>query len=250
MNLRHHLLLATLLLTTTPAISATTSITWWHYDQYAQYTPYYSHMGVLSTSPIERIANIDLNDSGWGYRDPGTSSYHVSVYNEFEGYKGPLRSIGWHQFEVTINDTTDITEIRMDGNLLLSGTTTRDPGTFYFSIHDYYGGAQETSIDDFEIRVNGSVVYQQGFDDPTLPAGWFISHQNPGTYIASGDSTTVRSGTGSMAVGATAYGDLFAGVAFDLTSVLVTSVPEPSTGIVSTSFFYAIANLRRRRTNP
>jgi len=129
----------------------------------------------------------------------------------------------------------------MDGSTILSGPYNVVPSTFYFGIHDYYGGTQETVIDDFEVKLNGSLVYQQNFESTTMPDGWSISGLNPGTYINSGDPSTPHSGSGSLAIGATTGGDLGASIAFDLSSI-----PEPSSIILGIAALGGMALSRNR----
>jgi hypothetical protein len=222
--------------------AATTSISFWAYDQHAQNSPYYSHYGVSDSADTVTITRIDMNDRGWGFSTTGTSSYHVSTYIESNGTTPrPLRSIGWHQYEFIFNDITKTASILMNGNIIHGATYVNTPGHFNFGFHDYYGGTQETVIDDFQMRINGTLVYQQGFDGTTLPDGWYVSHQDGGTYTASGDTTTVHSGTGSMALGATTGGNLFSSIAFDLTSV-----PEPSTSVLGLLGICALVSKRVR----
>jgi hypothetical protein len=237
------------------AHSATTSISWWHYDQYAQNSPYYTWMG-LETVPKADVGSFALLDAGWGYTLPDrNSSYHVKGYNQSaRTFPGPLRSIGWHKYEVIVDSTSNTTNLFWDDSLILSSVTVGNPSLFYFVMHDYYGLVQETVIDDFEVRVNGYTIYQQGFDDLALPSGWFPTGQSriplspiPGTYYSPGDTTNVLSGTGSMAVGVNAaIYDAWIGVGFDLGSILASSAPEPSTTLLPLAFFATVTSHRRR----
>jgi hypothetical protein len=242
-----------LVMTAMSSFAATTSISFWAYDQYAYNSPYYSHYGVSNATNTITIASIDLNDRWWGFSTTLTSAYHVSPFIQSnEGTLGPLRSVGWNQYAFIFNESNKTSSILMDGNTIHSGTYVNSPELFYFGFHDYYGGAQETVIDDFQMRINGTLVYQQGFDGTVLPDGWYVSRQDGGTYIAYGDTTTVHSGTGSMALGATAGGNLFSSIAFDLTSVSdPTSVPEPGTVLPSMVLVCSglyIRFIRRHRT--
>jgi len=225
------------------ARAATTSISFWAYDQYAQNSPYYDHYTVTNADGTDTITRIDLNDRGWGFSSTGTSSYHVSAYVEEVGTTPrPLRTVGWHEYEFAFNDFTKITSISMDGNIIDSGSYTNTPAVFNFGLHDYYGGAQKTVIDDFEVKIDGSSVYKQNFDGFTLDAGWSVTHLDVGTYTASGDTSTVHSGSGSLVLGATTGGNLDALVAFDLTSV-----PESSTIILG---LIALGGMTLRRNRP
>ncbi len=234
---------------TLPTSAAVTSVSFWAYDQYAENSPYYTHYGIVGPNVV--MAAIDLMDRGWGFNSSGTSSYHVTVGTPTvqNVVARPLRSVGWHQFEYTLDDAADLLEIRMNGDLLITTSTTETLDIFYFNLHNYYGGTQAAVIDDFEVTRDGVSVYQQGFESPTLPAGWFGLHFDPGTYIAPGDSTTVRSGAGSMALGTSTMGDLYIGVAFDLSVLAPSAVPEPTTGILSVVFVGYVVSRRSRRSH-
>lgn len=208
--------------------AATMSISLWAYDQAAQNTPYYSHFQVTTDDPEIQSAAVNLLDRGWGYSTTGWSSYHVFTAIDGAGIApNTIRSIGWHKYEFTFNELTRMATILMDGNTLQSGVYNNDPTTFRFFFHDYYGGIQESVIDDFEYRINGSLVYSQNFDSATLDSGW-TPHPSAGTYIASGDTSNPRSGSGALALGATTGGQVANSITFDLTSV-----PEPTTNMMA-----------------
>jgi hypothetical protein len=203
----------------TPSLlnATTVSYSFWAYDQYAANSPYYSHYQVLGVDPALVVAKIDLNDRGNpGYVFPGIESVG-SIY-------GPVRSIGWHQYEFAFNELTKTATIFMDGNTLLSASYANDPSIFGFGFHDYYGGVQESVIDDFQFRLDGILVYQSSFESPTLDSNWTVNYQQTGTYITSGDPSSPHSGSGALALGATTGGNLNASVYF---------VPEPSALLLS-----------------
>lgn len=192
--------------------ATTVSYSFWAYDQYAGNSPYYSHYQVSTFDPAVVVARIDLNDSGnAGYVTPGIESVG-SIY-------GPARSIGWHQYEFSFDELTKTASVLMDGNTIQSASYTNDPSVFRFGFHDYYGGVQESVIDDFQFRLDGVLVYQSSFESPTLDSNWTVNYQQTGTYITSGDPSSPHSGSGALALGATTGGNLNASVYF---------VPEPS----------------------
>jgi hypothetical protein len=231
-----------LTLTAVSASAATTSISFWAYDQHAQNSPYYSHYMVTNPSGTSAVVSIDLNDRGWGFSTTGTSSYHVSPFIESNGTTPrPLRSIGWHQYEFIFNDLTKTASILMNGNTIQSGSYTNSPALFRFAFHDYYGGVQETVIDDLEYRINGVLEYSQGFESSILDSGWSITYQNAGTYVSSGDTTRSHTGVGSLALGATSGGNLFSAISFDLASI-----PEPSSSALALIASTLLIGRRRR----
>ena len=204
--------------------AATISLSFWGYDQYAGSTPCYSHYQVTTDDPSVLIASTDLYDSGWGNNPGGNSSYQYmsSIENSFNN-TGIARSVGWHQYEFIFNDLTMAASLMVDGNTIRTGAYANTPTTFHFVFHDYYGGVQKTVIDDFEYRLNGSLIYKQDFESSTLESGWSITHVDAGTYVSSGDSSTPHTGIGALALGSTTGGQWACYVALDLTSV-----PEPS----------------------
>lgn len=216
-------------LAATASNAATMSLSFWGYDRYAGNTPYYNHYAVTTDNPETTIASIDLYDRGWGNTPGGKSAYHyMSSIEGIHNNTGLIRSIGWHHYELVFNDLTKAVSLLVDSSIIRTGTYTNIPTSFIFVFHDYYGGVQESVIDDFECRINGSLVYQQDFESPTLDSGWSVLRLDAGTYISSGDPTTTHTGSGSLALGATTGGQLANIVSFDLTSV-----PEPSTSILS-----------------
>jgi hypothetical protein len=216
-----------LALAATASNAATMSLSFWGYDQYAGSTPYYSHYYFTTANPAVGIASIDLYDQGWGNNPGGNSSYHYmsSIENSVNN-TGIARSIGWHRYEFIFNDLTMAASLLVDGNTIRTGAYANTPTTFRITFHDYYGGVQETVIDDFQYRLNGSLIYQQGFDSSTLDSRWSISFIDAGTYVSSGDPSNPYTGTGALALGATAGGQWACGVEFDL-------IPELSTSILS-----------------
>jgi hypothetical protein len=212
--------------------ATTVSYSFWAYDQYAGNSPYYSHYQVLGVDPALVVAKIDLNDSGnpnAGYVTPGIESVG-SIY-------GPARSIGWHQYEFAFNELTKTATVLMDGNTILSASYANAPSIFGFGFHDYYGGVQESVIDDFQFRLDGILVYQSSFESPTLDSNWTVNYQQTGTYITSGDPSSPHSGSGALALGATTGGNLNASVYF---------VPEPSALILGGITILGFCARRRR----
>ena len=111
------------------------------------------------------------------------------------------------------------------------------PAFFRFVLHDHIGGPQESVIDDFEYRINGSLVYQQGFESSTLDSNWIISRQDPGTYISSDDTSLAHSGVGGLALGSTNSNN---------NAAIITFVPEPSSLALVGLSGLAVAFKRKR----
>lgn len=226
-----------------PTVRAATifSYSFWAYDQYPGNSPYYSHYQVARSGNLGiTVASIGLYDGGWPTTTTGNSDSHVMTFlNGTDANSGTLRSVGWHYFEMTFNEATQIANLRMDGNTLRTGVYTGTPAAFGFVLHDYYGGTQETVIDDFQFRIDGNLVYEQDFESATLDSNWSIARLDAGTYIASGDTSNPRTGNGALAIGATTGGNLAASISF-------VAIPEPSLGwsIGLASLMFAF---RRRR---
>jgi hypothetical protein len=210
------------------ASAATTSISFWAFDQYPGSSPYYSHYRVTGSDPDYVITDISNYDRGWGFATTGASSYHImtSIENNTNN-SVVLRSTGWHKYEMNFNNLTMTASILVDGSTIRNEGYSSNPTNFRFGFHDYFGGTQETVIDDFEYRINGGLVYSQGFESGVLDSGWSITRLDGGTYVTSGDTTTPHTGNGSLALGATTGGNLFSLMTFDLTSV-----PEPTSGLL------------------
>lgn len=194
------------------ANAASFSYSFWHYDQYAGSTPYYSHFQIGASTYWDTpptVLGVNLNHG------------NPYVYTHLEGvdFQSIARSIGWHQYVFSFDNLTMAANIAMDGNTIFSGSYTEPPVCFRFVLHDHLGGPQETVIDDFQYRINGNLVYQQSFETGTLDSNWIISRQDVGTYVTSGDPTLPHSGTGSLALGSTNWNN---------NAVIVTFVPEPS----------------------
>lgn len=226
----------------TASNAAIISLSFWGYDRYAGSTPYYTHYQVSADTPEPAIASIDLYDSGWGNTPGGKSAYHyMSLIEDAYNNTGLARSIGWHHYELVFNDLTMAASLLVDGSTIRQGTYARIPTHFLVVFHNSYGSIQEAVIDDFEYRLNGALVYQQGFESSTLDAGWSITRLDAGTYISSGDPTTPHTGSGALALGASTGGQRANIISFDLTSV-----PEPSSIILSL-FAGGCVFLRRSR---
>ena len=231
-----------LALARTASNAATISLSFWGYDRYAGSTPYYTHYQVTTDTPEPAIASIDLYDSGWGNTPGGKSAYHyMSSIEDAYNNTGLARSIGWHHYELVFNDLTMAASLLVDGSTIRQGTYARIPTHFLVVFHNSYGSIQKAVIDDFEYRLNGTLVYQQGFESSTLDAGWSITRLDAGTYISSGDPTTPHTGSGALALGASTGGQRANIISFDLTSV-----PEPSSIILSL-FAGGCVFLRRSR---
>ncbi len=206
------------------------------YDQYPGNSPYYSHYAARDASGTP-VAGINHLDRGWGFSTTGNSAYHVQT--EIEGIgtnPRPLRTAGWHEYELHFNELTKIARILMDGNLIQSGSYSQKPEDFAFGFHDYYGGAQETVIDNFRFWVNDTLVYTQDFETSTLDASWKVEWTSSGTYAASGDPTTPFEGIGALALGATTGGNLFASISYtpDPSLFEISTIPEPaSSGVLA-----------------
>jgi hypothetical protein len=227
-----------------PSNAATNvSVSFWAYDQAAGNTPYYSHFSVTKNTDSnfwngagdpETVAIVNLFDSGWGFSTTVRSSYHVATtIDGIEDEHASLRSIGWHNYEFSFNVPTNAMTISMDGNIIQSGSYVGPLNWFSFNFN---GHTQESVIDDFSIRFDGSTVYQQSFESAILDDGWVVSRQDAGGYVTSGYPSTAYSGSGALALGSNV-----AGIVFDLNSV-----PEPSSfflvGLSATGLI-----LRRKR---
>ena len=217
MNKKHLLTALSLFtVTSTTQIKAftTMSYSFWAYDQYAGSTPYYSHYQIgTSTEDDASLAIIDLNHGNpyvYTAIESGSSTANV---------QSASRSVGWHHFEFEFNQITTTTSILFDGNVIQSSSYSRDPGFFRLVLHDHIGGPQETVIDDFEYRVDGNLIYQQGFESSTLDSNWVVTRQDLGTYLSSGDTSLSHSGAAGLALGSTTYSNVAA---------IITFVPEPS----------------------
>ena len=231
-------------LAATVSNAATISLSFWGYDRYAGSTPYYTHYQVTTVTPEPAIASIDLYDSGWGNTPGGKSAYHyMSSIEDAYNNTGLARSIGWHHYEFVFNNLTMAASLLADGSTIRTGTYANIPKSFLVVFHNSYGSIQEAVIDDFEYRLNGSLIYQQGFESSTLDAGWSITRLDAGTYITSGDPTTPHTGTGALALGASTGGQRANIIAFDLTSV-----PEPSTGLLGLLFGSGLLIRRYRKS--
>lgn len=227
------------------ASAATSTISFWGYDQSAGSTPYYSHYQVFNADPDTPIATIDLYDAGWGFHTTGNSSSHVmaSIDNQYAN-SGIARSVGWHKYEMNFNDITMSGSLLVDGSTIRTGSYTSNPTDFRFVFNNSSGGIRETVIDDFQYWINGGLVYQQGFESSVLDSGWSIERLDSGTYITSGDTSTPHSGIGSLALG-----DSVAGASANIITFDLTSVPEPSSGLIGLSATLALSLRRRRPQN-
>ena len=228
------------------AHAATINISFHAYDQSAQSTPYYSHYGVTSDLGVpgwygagdgvpEVVSIVNLMNSGWGFRETGTSSYHVmSKVETTPNYPRPLRTIGWHEFSFVFDTVSQGMSIRMNGTEIQNGTYSNPITWFMFA---YNGGSgRETVIDDFTVTYNGREVYQQGFNSSSLDSAWVVTRTDSGGYVTSGDTSNPYSGVGSLALGGNV-----SGVAFDLTCV-----PEPTSLALALAGVTIVASRRRR----
>jgi hypothetical protein len=246
MNAKRIIIASTVLAVTAEIQAATVSVSFFAYDQAAQSTPYYSHFGVTNDVGVpgwygagdgvpQVVSIVNLMDSGWGYRDTGTSSYHVmSKIGTTPNYPRPLRSVGWHEYGFIFNTLTNSMNVMMDGNVIQSGTYSGPVNWFMFAFN---GHSQESVMDDFVVSYDGNVVYQQGFDTASLDAAWVVTSGDPGGYVTSGDTSNPHSGAGALAMGSNV-----AGIAFDLTTV-----PEP--GVAVLAVLGTCVGMARRRRN-
>ncbi len=210
--------------------ATTMSFSFMAYDQYPGHSPYYSHYAARDAGGTP-VAGIDHLDRGWGFSTTGNSAYHVQSNIEGLGTSPrPLRTAGWHEYELHFNEATKVTRILMDGNLIQSRSYSPKPQDFAFGFHDYYGGVQETVIDNFRFWVNDTVVYTQDFETPTLDSSWSVDWLTSGTYFGSGDPTTPFEGIGALALGATTGGNLFASISYtpDPSLFEISPIPEPA----------------------
>jgi hypothetical protein len=202
------------------SLNAAVSYSFWAYDQYAGAAQFYSHYQIGTTAEINgdaTLAIIDLNIGNpyvYTVIDSGTSDGNVLSAS---------RSVGWHHFEFEFDQDTTTATILLDGNTIQSSSYGQDPAFFRFVLHDFFGGSQETVIDDFEYRIDGSLIYQNGFESSTLDSNWIVTRQDPGTYLTSGDMSFAHTGTGGLALGSTTN---------DNVAAIITFVPEPSTAVL------------------
>lgn len=228
---------ALLALLVAPVHAASYSYSFWAYDQAAGSTFYYSHFQVGSTTdgldPFTddpSLAIIDLNH--------GTSGIHTSIESSTPTITAS-RSVGWHQYEFRFDDDTSTATILLDNAPIQTSAYVQTPGFFRFVFHDHLGGSQESVIDDFEYRVDGVLVYQNGFETGSLDSNWIISRQDPGTYVTSGDPSLAHSGFGGLALGDTNSNN---------NAVIVTFVPEPSSALLAVGGLSVVLLKRRRHT--
>jgi hypothetical protein len=223
------------------ASAATSQITFWAYDQHAGGSPYYSHYQVTTADYEDSVGTVDLYDSGWGNMYPGNSAFHYMASIEaLYANTGISRSIGWHEYGMEWDDSTMTISLSVDGNTLRTGTYTGIPAFFRFVFNGSGGVGQETVIDDFRYSINGTLIYQQGFESGTLGAGWTVIRQDSGTHVSSGDTSTVHEGSGSLALGVSSPGGDAAIVVLDLASV-----PEPSVAVLGMLGLGLVARRRR-----
>lgn len=215
--------------------AASYSYSFWAYDQAAGSTFYYSHFQVGSTTdgldPFTAnpsLAIIDLNH--------GTSGIHTSIESSTPTITA-ARAVGWQHYEFNFDATTSTATILLNSSPIHSAAYTQTPGFFRFVFHDHLGGSQESVIDDFEYRIDGVLVYQNGFETGPLDSNWIISRQDLGTYVTSGDPSLAHSGAGGLALGDTNSNN---------NAVIVTFVPEPSSALLMLGGL-STAFLRRRR---
>jgi len=246
MNVRPSIL--AILFSTPCSYGAIVNVSFHAYDQSAESTPYYSHYGVTSDLGVpgwygagdedsEVVSIVNLMDSGWGFSESTTSSYHVMTRIDADrNSPRPLRSVGWHEFAFVFDTSIQSMSITMNGIEIQNGTYTTPITWFMFA---YNGGAgRETVIDDFTVTWDGNQVYEQNFDSSTLDPAWAVTRTDSGGYVTSGDTSNPYSGTGALALGGNV-----SGIAFDLSTV-----PEPSSAILA-SFGALLAISFRRRTN-
>jgi hypothetical protein len=224
-----------LALSAVSASAASVSYSFWAYDQAAGSTAYYSHYQVgSSTDDINpfvgdpSMARIDLNN------------FNSNVATSIEGSAFQVsasRSVGWHKYEFNFDDATSTATILLNATPIHSAALVQTPGFFRFIFHDYFGGIQESVIDDFEYRVDGNLVYTTSFEDSSLDSNWIISRQDAGTYIASGDSSHAHTGSGGLALGDTNSNN---------TAVIITFVPEPSSSALTLIASTLLLGRRRR----
>jgi hypothetical protein len=239
-------LVLAVLATLPSAYGAIVNVSFQAYDQSAQNTPYYSHYGVTSDLGVpgwygagdadsEVVAIVNLMDSGWGFSASSTSSFHVMTrIDAARNSPRPLRSIGWHQFSFVFDTNIQTMSILMNGTEIQNGTFTNPITWFMFA---YNGGSgRETVIDDFSVTWDGNLVYEQGFNSSTLDPAWAVTRIDSGGYATSGDTSNPFSGAGALALGGNV-----SGIAFDLTSV-----PEPTTTILSALGLASFCMIRRR----
>jgi hypothetical protein len=232
---------AALLSLATPARCGVTDITFSAYDQDGENTPYYNTFGLTTDLTITQpdLAGIELDDSG--YQDP-----YVTVQDDAQSTwdwinSSALRSVGWHQYEFSLNSTTDVYSIYMDGGLIQSATyslNSSSPLYFYMMYHDYYQGTNVSLIENLSVTFNNQTVFQDNFESSTLNSAYTVDRLDSGTYI--------NSGGGELQIGNVGSGNVAA------TLSIPVSVPEPSTWamiIVGIGSLFLIA-VRAPKRNP
>jgi hypothetical protein len=221
-------------------------VSFWGYDEAGKNTPYYSHYQILSSLTIPGpVAEINLLDAGWQC---------PTVETKINGSpaSAALRSVGWHEYNFTFNSSLGSMSLSRDGNLLQSSAFTGDPRFFQFLYHNVTGNAYSSAIDDLTLKVNGTTVFQDNFDSPSIGANWIISRLDAGTYIYSGVPSLTHSGTGALTIGQVGGGNVAAGIALDLTAIVESgngahSTPDTISTFVLTVFGFASLVLLRSR---
>jgi hypothetical protein len=205
------------------------------YDQNAQNTPFYNTFGVTSDLTITQLdkCGVQLLDSG--YQDPYVQA---EIQGQSSGAfvdSSALRSVGWHTYEFSLNSTSDIASVFMDGNLIDSGSfsfSSNSPLYLYMTYHNYYSGTNVSLIEDVSVTFDNQTVFQDSFNSTTLNSNWIIDRLDSGTYITPGG--------GQLQMGNTGGGNVASILA------LPVPVPEPSTWAALSTGLLALLVFRRR----
>jgi len=124
-------------------------ISWWQYDEYAMWSPYYMFVNINSQDNYN-ILGLTLHDLGWNY--VGSSASTTNNFNAGDIYfHGPTRVANtWSKYEVRFNN--DIENIYVNdifvGSYAMGG---HEVSSISFTIANNYGGPNQYQIDSLSI---------------------------------------------------------------------------------------------------
>jgi|GEM_PF-6739127 len=205
-------------------------ISWWHYDEAAQNTSYYTGMyveGVVG-GVSNNLIGVWLTDSGWGRQTNGTSSYSFNIMlNGLTDGTGSTwsdwgtRTIGWHKYEVILNASQ--IQLFIDGALARSGVVSNGINRVRFY---HYGGSvslfDDLTIEDDTGDVALAISSAHGITVPSAGINFYL----PGTSITcSVPSSVTEQGINWRNMGWTGTGDILAAGSTNTTgSILLTNL--------------------------